>query len=57
MARRGAFATKKRVAARARKFDLATASLSGRCTETGHVKAIDFGITGINEPEDKLAVG
>ena len=33
-----------RVAARARNFNLAAASLSGRCTETGHVKAIESGI-------------
>jgi len=31
-----------RVAARARNFDLAGASLSGRCTESGHVRTIDL---------------
>jgi pyruvate/2-oxoglutarate dehydrogenase complex dihydrolipoamide acyltransferase (E2) component/uncharacterized OsmC-like protein len=44
-----------RVAARARKFDLAAASLSGHCTETGHVKAIDLELrVSTSEPEDKL---
>jgi uncharacterized OsmC-like protein len=44
-----------RVAARARKFDLAAASLSGRCTETGHVKAIDLELRiSTSEPADKL---
>jgi pyruvate/2-oxoglutarate dehydrogenase complex dihydrolipoamide acyltransferase (E2) component/uncharacterized OsmC-like protein len=44
-----------RVAARARKFDLAAASLSGRCTETGHVKAIDLELrVSTSEPADKL---
>jgi pyruvate dehydrogenase E2 component (dihydrolipoamide acetyltransferase) len=44
-----------RVAARARKFDLASASLSGRCTETGHVKAIDLELrVSTSEPEDRL---
>ena len=39
-----------RVAARARNFNLAAASLSGRCTETGHVKAIDLELR-ISTPE------
>ena len=44
-----------RVAARARKFDLVAASLSGRCTETGHVKEIDLELrVSTSEPEDKL---
>ncbi|HJU09357.1 MAG TPA: 2-oxo acid dehydrogenase subunit E2 [Candidatus Binataceae bacterium] len=44
-----------RVAARARKFDLAGASLSGRCTETGHVKQIDLELRiSTPEPEEKL---
>jgi pyruvate dehydrogenase E2 component (dihydrolipoamide acetyltransferase) len=44
-----------RVAARARNFDLAAASLSGRCTETGHVKAINMELRiSIPEGEDKL---
>jgi pyruvate/2-oxoglutarate dehydrogenase complex dihydrolipoamide acyltransferase (E2) component/uncharacterized OsmC-like protein len=44
-----------RVAARVRKFDLTAASLSGRCTETGHVKAIDLELRiSTSEPEDKL---
>jgi pyruvate/2-oxoglutarate dehydrogenase complex dihydrolipoamide acyltransferase (E2) component/uncharacterized OsmC-like protein len=44
-----------RVAARARKFDLAAASLSGRCTETGHVRAIDLELrVSSSEPADKL---
>ncbi|MBV8360373.1 MAG: 2-oxo acid dehydrogenase subunit E2 [Deltaproteobacteria bacterium] len=44
-----------RVAAHARKFDLAAASLSGRCTETGHVKAIDLELrVSTSEPEDRL---
>ena len=44
-----------RVAARARKFDLAAASLSGGCTETGHVKAIDLELRiSTSESEDKL---
>jgi pyruvate/2-oxoglutarate dehydrogenase complex dihydrolipoamide acyltransferase (E2) component/uncharacterized OsmC-like protein len=44
-----------RVAARARKFDLAAASLLGRCTETGHVKSIDLELRiSTSEPEDKL---
>ncbi len=44
-----------RVAARARKFDLAAASLSGHCTEKGHVKAIDLELrVSTSEPEDKL---
>jgi len=44
-----------RVAARARKFDLAAASLWGRCTETGHVKAIDLELrVSTSEPADKL---
>ena len=44
-----------RVAARARNFDLAAASLSGRCTETGHVKAIDLELRiSTPEGEDKL---
>jgi pyruvate/2-oxoglutarate dehydrogenase complex dihydrolipoamide acyltransferase (E2) component/uncharacterized OsmC-like protein len=44
-----------RVAAHARKFDLTAASLSGRCTETGHVKAIDLELRiSTSEPEDKL---
>jgi uncharacterized OsmC-like protein len=44
-----------RVAARVRKFDLAAASLSGRCTETGHVKSIDLDLRiSTSEPEDKL---
>jgi organic hydroperoxide reductase OsmC/OhrA len=44
-----------RVAARARNFDLAAASLSGRCTETGHVKAIDLELRiSTPEAEDKL---
>ena len=44
-----------RVAARVRKFDLAAASLSGRCTDTGHVKAIDLELRiSTSEPEDKL---
>jgi pyruvate/2-oxoglutarate dehydrogenase complex dihydrolipoamide acyltransferase (E2) component/uncharacterized OsmC-like protein len=44
-----------RVAARVRKFDLAAASLSGRCTETGHVKTIDLELRiATSEPEDKL---
>ena len=44
-----------RVAARARNFNLAAASLSGRCTETGHVKAIDLELRiSTPEGEDKL---
>jgi pyruvate dehydrogenase E2 component (dihydrolipoamide acetyltransferase) len=44
-----------RVAASARKFDLAAASLSGRCTETGHVQAIDLELrVSTSEPEDEL---
>ncbi|MGA8569158.1 MAG: 2-oxo acid dehydrogenase subunit E2, partial [Candidatus Binataceae bacterium] len=44
-----------RVAARARNFNLAVASLSGRCTETGHVKAIDLELRiSTPEGEDKL---
>jgi pyruvate dehydrogenase E2 component (dihydrolipoamide acetyltransferase) len=44
-----------RVAARARKFDLAAASLSGKCTETGHVRAIDLELrVTTSEPEDRL---
>jgi organic hydroperoxide reductase OsmC/OhrA len=44
-----------RVAARVRKFDLSAASLSGRCTETGHVKAIDLELRiSTAEPEEKL---
>ena len=44
-----------RVAARARNFDLAAASLSGRCTETGHVKAINLELRiSTPEGEDKL---
>ena len=44
-----------RVAARGRKFDLAAASLSGRCTEAGHVKAIDLELrVSTSEPEEKL---
>ncbi len=44
-----------RVAARARKFNLAEASLSGRCTEAGHIKAIDLELRGsTTEPDDKL---
>jgi uncharacterized OsmC-like protein len=44
-----------RVAARARNFDLAGASLSGRCTESGHVKAIDLELRiSSAEGEDKL---
>jgi pyruvate dehydrogenase E2 component (dihydrolipoamide acetyltransferase) len=44
-----------RVAARARNFDLARASLAGRCTESGHVKVIDLELR-ISSPEaeDKL---
>lgn len=44
-----------RVAARARNFDLAAASLSGRCTETRHVKAINLELRiSTPEGEDKL---
>jgi uncharacterized OsmC-like protein len=44
-----------RVAARARNFNLAAASLSGRCTETGHLKAIDLELRiSTPEGEDKL---
>ena len=44
-----------RVAARARNFDLVGASLSGRCTESGHVKAIDLELRiSSAEGEDKL---
>jgi pyruvate dehydrogenase E2 component (dihydrolipoamide acetyltransferase) len=44
-----------RVAARARNFDLAEASLSGRCTESGHVKAIDLELRiSSTEGDDKL---
>jgi uncharacterized OsmC-like protein len=44
-----------RVAARARNFNLAAASLSGRCTETGHVKTIDLELRiSTPEGEDKL---
>jgi pyruvate dehydrogenase E2 component (dihydrolipoamide acetyltransferase) len=44
-----------RVAARARNVDLAGASLSGRCTEHGHVKAIDLELRiSSAEGEDKL---
>jgi pyruvate dehydrogenase E2 component (dihydrolipoamide acetyltransferase) len=44
-----------RVAARVRKFDLAAASLAGRCTETGHVKAIELELrVSTPEPEGKL---
>jgi organic hydroperoxide reductase OsmC/OhrA len=44
-----------RVAARVRKFDLSAASLSGRCTETGHVQAIDLELrVSTSEPADKL---
>jgi pyruvate dehydrogenase E2 component (dihydrolipoamide acetyltransferase) len=44
-----------RVAARARNFDLAGASLSGRCTESGHVKAIDLELRiSSAEGEDKF---
>ncbi|MBV8772351.1 MAG: 2-oxo acid dehydrogenase subunit E2 [Deltaproteobacteria bacterium] len=44
-----------RVAAGARKFDLTSASISGSCAETGHVKAIDLELrVSTSEPEDKL---
>jgi organic hydroperoxide reductase OsmC/OhrA len=44
-----------RVAARVRQFDLAAASVSGRCTETGHVKAIDLELrVSTDEPAEKL---
>jgi len=44
-----------RVAARVRNFDLAAASVSGRCTETGHVKAIDLELRiSTSEPEEKF---
>jgi len=44
-----------RVAASARNLDLAGASLSGRCTESGHVKAIDLELrVSSTEGDDKL---
>ncbi len=44
-----------RVAARARNIDLIAASISGRCTETGHVKAIALELrVSTSEAEDTL---